>query len=60
MLFRSFPLDGGHIMRTSVEAVASRLPIPHGRKVVTAVTLSVTIAMIGALLVLIFGPMLLS
>ena len=56
----AFPLDGGHIMRTSVEAVASRLPIPHGRKVVTAVTLSVTIAMIGALLVLIFGPMLLS
>ena len=56
----AFPLDGGHIMRTSVESVASRLSLPYGRQVVTAITLSITVAMIGALLVMIFGPMLLS
>ncbi|PSP60207.1 metalloprotease [Halobacteriales archaeon QH_7_66_37] len=56
----AFPLDGGHIMRTSVESVASRLSLPYGRQVVTAITLSITVAMIGALLVMIFGPMLLA
>jgi membrane-associated protease RseP (regulator of RpoE activity) len=56
----AFPLDGGHIMRTSVESVASRLSLPYGRQVVTAITFSITVAMIGALLVMIFGPMLLA
>jgi len=56
----AFPLDGGHIMRASIESVASRLPLPHARRIVTAITLGVTLTMIGALLVLIFGPMLLT
>jgi membrane-associated protease RseP (regulator of RpoE activity) len=56
----AFPLDGGHIMRASVESVASRLPLPQARRIVTAITLGITLTMIGALLVLIFGPMLLT
>jgi membrane-associated protease RseP (regulator of RpoE activity) len=56
----AFPLDGGHIMRASVESVASRLPIPRPRRLVTVLTLGITVAMISALLLLIFGPMLLS
>jgi len=56
----AFPLDGGHIMRASVESVASRLPLPHARRIVTAITLGITLTMIGALMVLIFGPMLLT
>jgi len=56
----AFPLDGGHIFRSSVESIVSRLPIPYARPLVTAITLSVTLTMIGALLLLIFGPMLLT
>jgi len=52
----SFPLDGGHILRASTEAVVSRLPI-GGREVLTgAVTTAVTLAMLGALAIMIFGP----
>jgi membrane-associated protease RseP (regulator of RpoE activity) len=56
----AFPLDGGHILRASTESVTSRLPIPYRRQVVTLLTGGVTIAMLGALLVLVFGPMFLS
>ncbi|WP_049898926.1 site-2 protease family protein [Halococcus agarilyticus] len=52
----SFPLDGGHILRASTEAVVSRLPI-GGREALTgAVTTAVTLAMLGALAIMIFGP----
>jgi membrane-associated protease RseP (regulator of RpoE activity) len=53
----AFPLDGGHILRTSTESIVSRLPVPHGRTVVTLVTVSVTLAMAAALAVLVFGPL---
>jgi membrane-associated protease RseP (regulator of RpoE activity) len=53
----AFPLDGGHILRTSTESIVSRLPIPHGRTLVTLVTVSVTLAMGAALAVLVFGPL---
>ena len=56
----AFPLDGGHIFRTSTEAVASRLPTAYGRELVTVLTVSVTLAMIGALIVLVFGPLFLT
>jgi membrane-associated protease RseP (regulator of RpoE activity) len=56
----AFPLDGGHILRTSTEAVASRLPISNPRSLTTVVTTVVTLTMIVALLLMLFGPQLLS
>jgi len=56
----AFPLDGGHIFRSSVESIFSRLPIPYARQFVTAITLGVTLMMIAALLTLIFGPVFLT
>jgi membrane-associated protease RseP (regulator of RpoE activity) len=56
----AFPLDGGHILRMSTESVVSRIPIPHRREVVTVITLGITLVMIAALLVLVFGPQFLS
>jgi membrane-associated protease RseP (regulator of RpoE activity) len=55
----SFPLDGGHILRTSTEAVVSRLPV-NGRRLTGAVTTTVSLTMLAALVVMIFGPTLLS
>ncbi|EMA43851.1 site-2 protease family protein [Halococcus saccharolyticus] len=52
----SFPLDGGHIFRASTEAVVSRLPIGSRQALAGAVTTAVTLTMIGALVVMIFGP----
>ncbi|WP_436936198.1 site-2 protease family protein [Halovenus marina] len=52
----AFPLDGGHILRTSTEAVVSRLPIGHQRTVVTIITIGVTLAMGGALVLMLVGP----
>ncbi|MCU4800450.1 site-2 protease family protein [Halobacteria archaeon HArc-gm2] len=56
----TFPLDGGHILRTSTEAIVSRLPIEGKRSVATAITGTITITMIAALILMIFGPQLLS
>jgi hypothetical protein len=56
----AFPLDGGHILRTSTESVVSRLPVPNRRLVVTLFTSIVTIGMVFAVLVMIFGPALLA
>ena len=55
----AFPLDGGHILRTSSESVVSRLPVPNRRLIVTVFTSIVTIGMVFAVLVMIFGPALL-
>ena len=52
----AFPLDGGHILRTSTASIASRLPTSYGHQLVTVVTVLVTLTMIAALVVLIFGP----
>jgi membrane-associated protease RseP (regulator of RpoE activity) len=56
----AFPLDGGHILRVSTESIVSRLPVPNRRLLVTLVTGSVTFVMAGAILLLLFGPMLLT
>jgi membrane-associated protease RseP (regulator of RpoE activity) len=52
----SFPLDGGHILRASTEAVVSRFPIGGRGALTGAVTTAVTLAMLGALAVMLFGP----
>jgi len=52
----AFPLDGGHILRTSTEAVLSRLPFETHREHVRIVTVGVGVAMLTSLLVMLFGP----
>ncbi|WP_284010597.1 site-2 protease family protein [Haloarcula pelagica] len=52
----TFPLDGGHILRTTTESFVSRLPVPDRRQLTTAVTVTITLSMIGGLLLMIFGP----
>ena len=54
-----FPLDGGHILRTSAEAILSRTPLDN-RWAVRGVTVSVGLVMFASLLVTLFGPVLLS
>jgi membrane-associated protease RseP (regulator of RpoE activity) len=56
----AFPLDGGHLLRSSTETVVARLPISGRRALASAVTTAVSLAMIGALLVMVFAPSLLS
>jgi membrane-associated protease RseP (regulator of RpoE activity) len=56
----AYPLDGGHLLRTSTEAIVSRLPVPDARSVTSAVTTTVTLVMLGGLFVVIFGPRLLT
>jgi membrane-associated protease RseP (regulator of RpoE activity) len=56
----TFPLDGGHILRTSTEAVVSRLPIGSRRSLTGAVTTAVSLTMLAALVLMIFGPSFLS
>jgi membrane-associated protease RseP (regulator of RpoE activity) len=56
----AFPLDGGHILRTSTEAVVSRLPVGSRRSLTGAVTTAVSLTMLAALVLMVFGPSLLS
>ncbi|WP_135853645.1 site-2 protease family protein [Halorussus salinus] len=55
----AFPLDGGHILRTSAEAVVSRLPVEGSYRLTKVVTVTVGLTMASALLISIFGPRLL-
>jgi len=55
-----FPLDGGHILRTSTEAIVARLPVSNRQALTKVVTVTVGLSMIGGLLFVIFGPQLLS
>jgi membrane-associated protease RseP (regulator of RpoE activity) len=55
-----YPLDGGRILRTSAEAVVSRLPVEHPRRVVRTITTGVGLTMLASLILLVFGPTLLS
>ncbi|WP_299268662.1 site-2 protease family protein [Halorientalis sp.] len=57
-LVPTFPLDGGHILRTSSEAIVSRLPVEGGRRLTTTVTISISLLMIAGLVLMIFGPQL--
>ncbi|GAB7019419.1 site-2 protease family protein [Halostagnicola bangensis] len=52
----AFPLDGGHILRTSTEAVASRLPIETTRGMIRMVTTIVGVTMLISFLAMIFAP----
>ncbi|MFW5949788.1 MAG: site-2 protease family protein [archaeon] len=54
-----FPLDGGHILRTSTEAVLARTPF-NRRWAVRAVTVSVGLVMFASLMLMLFGPQLLT
>ncbi|AKH98437.1 site-2 protease family protein [Halanaeroarchaeum sulfurireducens] len=56
----AFPLDGGHLLRMAAEGVVSRLPIENRRAAIRAVTTSVGLVMLASLVVMIFGPQLLS
>ena len=56
----AFPLDGGHILRTSTEAAVSRLPVEGGRRLTTAITVSITLVMLAGLFLMVFGPGLLT
>jgi membrane-associated protease RseP (regulator of RpoE activity) len=55
----AFPLDGGHILRTSTEAIVSRLPVSNRRRLTTMVTTSVGLIMLVSLVLMLFGPQLL-
>lgn len=54
-----FPLDGGHILRTSTEAILSRTPLAK-RWAVRTVTVSVGLLMLAGLFLMMFGPQLLT
>jgi membrane-associated protease RseP (regulator of RpoE activity) len=56
----AFPLDGGHILRTSTEAVVSRLPVPGGRRLTNTITTVVSITMLASVFLMVFGPQLLN
>jgi membrane-associated protease RseP (regulator of RpoE activity) len=58
-LVPAFPLDGGHILRTSTEAVVSRVPIEGRRRLTTTITTSIGLLMLASLLLTLFGPQLL-
>ncbi|MGB9933355.1 site-2 protease family protein [Haloarcula amylolytica] len=59
-LIPTFPLDGGHILRAATESFVSRLPVSDGRRVTTAVSIAITVSMISGLLLMVFGPRLLT
>ncbi len=54
----AYPLDGGHILRTSTEAIVSRLPIKNGRIVTRTITTFVGLSMGAGLILMVFGPQL--
>ena len=56
----AFPLDGGHILRTSTQAIVSRLPVDDKYGATRAVTVSVGLSMLAGLLLMVFGPRLFS
>ncbi|QLK27630.1 site-2 protease family protein [Natrinema zhouii] len=56
----AFPLDGGHILRTSTEAIVSRLPVNATRGMVRLVTTTVGVTMLVSFVMMLFGPQLFS
>ncbi|WP_135821462.1 site-2 protease family protein [Halostella litorea] len=56
----AFPLDGGRILRTSTEAIVSRLPFDSTHELTRTVTTTVGMTMFVAFLLLVFGPQLMS
>ncbi|RJX41934.1 metalloprotease [Halonotius aquaticus] len=56
----AFPLDGGHILRTSTEAIVSRLPTTAKPTLTRVVTTGVGLMMLISLVLMVFGPRLLN
>ena len=56
----SYPLDGGHILRSCVETMLARLPVDPDPVLATAVTTAISATMILSLLGLLFLPQLLA
>jgi len=56
----TYPLDGGHILRTSTETIVSRLPVEDGRSVTRAVTTTISLVMLAGVFLMVFGPRLLT
>ncbi|QSX00346.1 site-2 protease family protein [Haloterrigena alkaliphila] len=54
----AFPLDGGHILRTSTEAIVSRLPFETTRGHVRSVTTTIGLTMLVSFLAVLFLPFL--
>ncbi|WP_339105689.1 site-2 protease family protein [Haloterrigena salinisoli] len=54
----AFPLDGGHILRTSTEAIVSRLPFETTRGHVRTVTTAVGLTMLGSFVLMLGVPLL--
>jgi len=55
-----YPLDGGRILRMGAEAVVSRLPVSDSERLVQTITTSIGLTMLASLILMIFGPQLLS
>jgi membrane-associated protease RseP (regulator of RpoE activity) len=55
-----YPLDGGRILRMAAEAVVSRLPVGDSERLVRTVTTGIGLTMLASLVLMIFGPRLLS
>jgi membrane-associated protease RseP (regulator of RpoE activity) len=56
----AFPLDGGRILRSATEAVVARLPVDSKPEFTRAITTSIGLIMLISLILMIFGPRLLS
>ena len=55
----SYPLDGGHILRSCVEATLARLPVEVTPQLAGTITVVISITMILSFIGLLFGPQLL-
>lgn len=51
----AIPLDGGHLLRSSVESIFSRLPLDVGHRFVSWIVGVVALMMLASFLLLIFG-----
>jgi membrane-associated protease RseP (regulator of RpoE activity) len=56
----AFPLDGGHILRASAEAIIARTPFEQKQIIIRTITTSIGIVMLVSLILMIFGPQLLT
>jgi membrane-associated protease RseP (regulator of RpoE activity) len=55
----SYPLDGGHILRSSIEELLARLPGDTTPALASALTTAISVVMILSLLGLLFAPQIL-
>jgi membrane-associated protease RseP (regulator of RpoE activity) len=55
----AFPLDGGHILRSSAETVVSRLPVDASRQLIRTITTTVGLTMLVSFVLLVLGPQIL-